>query len=55
MIFRITFKALEEGFLHEQVKSAEAKIDLEDAHEALADTKKNGVIPWEEIKRKWKL
>lgn len=35
----------------EALEAIESKIDLEDARKALADTKKNGVVSWEKIKR----
>lgn len=35
----------------EMLEAIESKIDLEDARKALADTEKNGVVSWEEIKR----
>ena len=34
----------------ELLEKLEDKIDLEDAHKALAEAKKRGTIPWEKIK-----
>jgi prevent-host-death family protein len=39
----------------EALEAIESKIDLEDARKALADTKKNGTVPWEEIKHELEL
>jgi prevent-host-death family protein len=39
----------------EAIEALEDKIDLEDAKKILADVKKHGTIPWEEVKRRLKL